>query len=284
MGQVAQQHDRLKERLARIGSIFAVMSGKGGVGKSTVTACLADGLTRLGVRTGVLDADLNGPCMARMMGVRDHKPSPKNGAMIAARNAYGVPVMSMDMFLPEDETPLVWEASSQQGAYTWRSMVEMSARRELLSDTDWGDLDVLLIYLPPGAERLQNLADLLPDLTGAIVVSTASQTAMTVVSRSILMALNVANVRIAGVVENMSTMICSECRCKEQMFIGTEAVEELAERHGVPYLGAIPFNVTLADFLETGRSYIEVHAGHPAANAILDVAQRVHFWLKNQSK
>lgn len=284
MGQVAQQHDRLKERLARIGSVFAVMSGKGGVGKSTVTACLADGLTRLGVRTGVLDADLNGPCMARMMGVKDHKPSPQNGAMIAARNAYGVPVMSMDMFLPEDETPLIWEASSQQGAYTWRSMVEMSALRELLSDTDWGDLDVLLIDLPPGAERLQNLADLLPDLTGAIVVSTASQTAMTVVSRSILMALNVADVRIAGVVENMSTMICSECGCKEQMFIGAETVEELAERHSVPYLGAIPFNITLADHLETGRSYIEAHAGHPAAHAILDVAKRVHFWLKGQSK
>ncbi len=260
------------------------MSGKGGVGKSTVTACLADGLTRLGVRTGVLDADLNGPCMARMMGVKDHKPSPQNGAMIAARNAFGVPVMSMDMFLPEDETPLVWEASSQQGAYTWRSMVEMSALRELLSDTDWGDLDVLLIDLPPGAERLQNLADLLPNLTGAIVVSTTSQTAMTVVSRSILMALNVADVRIAGVVENMSTMICSECGSKEYMFTGAETVEELAERHGVSYLGAIPFNVTLADFLETGRSYIEAHAGHPVTHAILNVAQRVHFWLKNQSK
>ena len=107
---------------------------------------------------------------------------------------------------------------------------------------------------------------------------------MTVVSRSILMALNVADVRIAGVVENMSTMICSECRCTEQLFIGAETVEELAERHSVPYLGAIPFNITLADHLETGRSYIEEHAGHPAAHAILDVAKRVHFWLKSQSK
>jgi len=261
-----------------------VMSGKGGVGKSTVTACLADGLTRLGVSTGVLDADLNGPCMARMMGVKDHKPSSQNGAMIAARNAYGVPVMSMDMFLPEDETPLVWEAPSQQGAYTWRSMVEMSALRELLSDTDWGDLDVLLIDLPPGAERFQNLADLLPDLTGAVVVSTASQTAMTVVSRSISMALNIAEVEVVGLVENMSTMVCPECGYKDRVFIGVETVEELARRHGVPYLGAIPFNVGLADFLETGRSYIEMHAEHPAAHAILEVAQRVHFWLKNQSK
>ena len=107
MGHVAQQHDRLKERLARIGGVFAAMSGTGGVGKSTVTACLADGLIRLGVRTGALDVDLNGPCIACMMEVKDHMPSPQNAAVVAARYAYGVSVMSMDMFLREDETPLV---------------------------------------------------------------------------------------------------------------------------------------------------------------------------------
>lgn len=283
MGQVAEQHDRLGRRLKRIGSMIAVMSGKGGVGKSTVTASLADAMTKMGIRTGVLDADLNGPCMARMMGVLDFKPSPKNGSMTAARNEFDVPVMSMGMFLPDERTPLVWDANSQRGAYTWRSMVEMSALRELLSDTDWGDLDVLLIDLPPGAERLQNLVDLLPNLAGAIVVSTPSVVAMTVVGRSIAMATDIANIEVVGVVENMSVVACPACDYQEKFFPGTSMVEDLAAAHGVPYLGEIPFDPRLADCLDHGQSYLQTHQSQPAAAAILSIAEQVFSWTKTKS-
>lgn len=283
MGQVAEQHDRLGRRLKRIGSMIAVMSGKGGVGKSTVTASLADALTKMGIRTGVLDADLNGPCMARMMGVLDFKPSPQNGSMTAARNEFDVPVMSMGMFLPDERTPLVWDANSQRGAYTWRSMVEMSALRELLSDTDWGDLDVLLIDLPPGAERLQNLVDLLPNLAGAIVVSTPSVVAMTVVGRSISMATDIANIEVVGVVENMSVVACPACDYQEKFFSGNSMVEDLAAAHDVPYLGEIPFDPRLADCLDHGRSYLQTYRSQPAGTAILSIAEQVFSWTKTKS-
>ncbi|MXX97486.1 MAG: Mrp/NBP35 family ATP-binding protein [Rhodothermaceae bacterium] len=283
MGQVAEQHDRLGRRLKRIGSMIAVMSGKGGVGKSTVTASLADALTRRGIRTGVLDADLNGPCMARMMGVRDFKPSPKNGSMTAARNEFGIPVMSMGMFLPDERTPLVWDANSQRGAYTWRSMVEMSALRELLSDTDWGDLDILLIDLPPGAERLQNLVDLLPNLAGAIVVTTPSVVAMKVVGRSISMATDITNVEVVGVIENMSVVVCPACGHQDKFFGETSIVKDLAAAHDVPYLGEIPFDHRLADCLDHGQSYLQTYRSKPAATAILSIAERVFSWTKTES-
>lgn len=283
MGQVAEQHDRLGQRLKQIGSMIAVMSGKGGVGKSTVTASLADALTRRGIRTGVLDADLNGPCMARMMGVPDFKPSPKNGSMTAARNEFGIPVMSMGMFLPDERTPLVWDANSQRGAYTWRSMVEMSALRELLSDTDWGDLDMLLIDLPPGAERLQNLVDLLPNLAGTIVVTTPSVVAVKVVGRSISMATDITNVEVVGVIENMSVVVCSACGHQDKFFGETSIVEDLAAAHDVPYLGEIPFDHRLADCLDHGQSYLQTHRSKPAATAILSIAERVFSWTKTKS-
>ncbi len=282
LGQVAEQLDRLNQRLGRIRTMIAVMSGKGGVGKSTVTACMADALTRSGIRTGVMDADLNGPCMMQMMGVSDFKPLSRNGSMAAARNEFGIPVMSMGMFLPSEYTPLVWEANTQQGAYTWRSMVEMSALRELLSDTDWGDLDVLLIDLPPGAERLQNLADLLPNLSGTVVVTTPSLVAMKVVGRSISMATEIAKVRVVGVIENMSAMVCPACDYRDQFFRGDSTVKDLAEAHNVPYLGAIPYDQGLAYCLDSGESYLKHHPSKPAAAAILEITQRMVSGIKPQ--
>lgn len=275
LGQVAEQQDRLSRRLETVRSILAVMSGKGGVGKSTLTACLADALTRIGMRTGVLDADLNGPCIPHMMGVGDYVPVPRNGSMTAAYNEFGVSVMSMGLFLGSGRTPLVWEASSQQGAYTWRAMVEMSALRELLSDTDWGDLDVLLIDLPPGAERLQNLSDLLPSLSGCIVVSTPSQVAMAVVSRSISMAVDIANVNVIGLVENMSTIACLSCGNQDRIFTGETTVEELAFSHGVPYLGAIPFDPRITDCLDRGQSFLKMNQTSSAAQAMFNIARRI---------
>ena len=280
LGQVTEQQDRLSMRLEKVESIFAVMSGKGGVGKSTLTACLADALTRTGVRTAVLDADLNGPCMPHMMGIADHVPVPKNGSMTVASNEFGISVMSMGLFLRNERAPLVWEANSQQGAYTWRAMVEMSALREMLSDTNWGDLDILLIDLPPGAERLQNLSDLLPSLAGCIVVSTPSQVAMAVVSRSISMAVDIANVNVVGLVENMSAVTCPSCGYRDEIFTGDTTVKELALLHGVPYLGAIPFDPKIADCLDRGQSFLRMNETSPAAHAIFDVAQRINPYKK----
>lgn len=273
--QVTEQQQRLKARLASVRQIVAIASGKGGVGKSTVTATLASSLQRSSCAVGVLDADLNGPSMARMMGVRQFTPQVRDVSMTPARAHNDVAVMSMDLFLPADSTPLLWRAPSQQNAYTWRSMVEMSALRELLSDTHWGDLDILLIDLPPGADRIHNLADLLPDLTGVIVVTTPAAVAQMVVSRSITLATDVAQVPVVGLIENMSSFACPACHHTEQLFPAAPDTKALADQHDLDYLGSIPFDSRLAQSLDHGRSFLSDWPDSPAGRAIQSISDLV---------
>lgn len=273
--QVSEQHERLKTRLAAVRHIVAVASGKGGVGKSTITATLAHALQQSAHSVGVLDADLNGPSMAQMMGVRDHTPHVLEGAMAPAQTATDIAVMSMDLFLPADATPLVWRADSQQNAFTWRSMVEMSALRELLSDTHWGELDVLLIDLPPGADRIQNLADLLPDLSGLVVVTTPALVAQMVVSRSLTLTTEVAGVSVLGLIENMSSYACPVCHHEEKLFPEASNTKALARQHDLEYLGSIPFDSQLAQSLDHGESYLSSWPDRPASRAIESVAERI---------
>ena len=277
--QVSEQHERLTARLSSVRHIVAVASGKGGVGKSTLTATLAAALGQLSCRVGILDADLNGPSMARMMGVRRHVPKATNGSVSPAMAVGDVAVMSMDMFLPADSTPLLWRAPSQQNAFTWRSMVEMSALRELLSDTDWGELDVLLIDLPPGADRIQNVADLLPDLSGVIIVTTPAAVAQMVVSRSITLATDIAGVAVIGLVENMTSFACPACHHQQRLFPEAPDTRGLAEEHNLDYLGSIPFDSQLARHLDDGQCFVSTSPDSPASRAILSMARTVQTRL-----
>ncbi|MDE2730147.1 MAG: P-loop NTPase [Bacteroidota bacterium] len=277
--QVSAQQERLTARLSSVRRIVAIASGKGGVGKSTLTAMLAAALGQQSCRVGILDADLNGPSMAHMMGVRRHVPIPANGSVSPALAANDVAVMSMDMFLPADSTPLLWRAPSQQNAFTWRSMVEMSALRELLSDTDWGKLDVLLIDLPPGSDRIQNLADLLPDLSGVIIVTTPAAVAQMVVSRSITLATDVAGLAVIGLVENMTSFACPVCSHQQRLFPAAPDTRSLAEEHDLAYLGSIPFDSQLARQLDHGRCFVSTSPDSPASRAIFSVARSVHTRL-----
>ena len=279
LGQVKDQQIRLRERLAAVGHIVAIMSGKGGVGKSTVTANLAAALALDALRVGILDGDLNGPSIARMAGVRGHTPSEENAGMTPATAADGVKVMSMDLFLPQDATPVMWEAPTQHSAYTWRSMVEMAALRELLADTAWGDLDILLVDLAPGSDKLPNLADLLPRLSGAIVVSGPTEVSHMVVARSIAMAVQVTDAPLIGVVENMGLHVCAACGREEPLFPAEGATEALAQRHKVAFLGSIPFDPRIALMADRGESYLRQHGKRPAAKAFRRLARDLRAFL-----
>ena len=277
--QVNEQHQRLQARLATVRHVVAIASGKGGVGKSTVTASLASALQRKSYAVGILDADLNGPSMAHMMGVRNHTPHVLESAMTPARSYEGIAVMSMDLFLPADSTPVLWQAPSQQNGYTWRSMVEMSALRELLSDTHWGALDVLLVDLAPGANKLQNLADLLPDLSGAVIVTTPAAVAQMVVSRSITLTTEVAQVPVIGLIENMSSYACPACSHVESVFPGIPGAETLAAEHNIEYLGGIPFDPRIAHSLDNGVPYLSALPDCTASRSITAIAQRLQSYL-----
>src|SRR5258705_456863 len=153
VGQVEAQQARLVARRKDVRAIVAVVSGKGGVGKSSVTANLAGAFALGGARVGVLDADLNGPTMAKMLGVRGRTLEVGPGGVEPPAGALGIRVMSMDLLLADDATPLTWDAPSQAEAHTWRGTMEANALREFLADTAWGALDMLLIDLPPGRRR-----------------------------------------------------------------------------------------------------------------------------------
>jgi ATP-binding protein involved in chromosome partitioning len=259
VGQVEAQQARLRARLGGVRALIAVVSGKGGVGKSSVTANLANAFAADGLHAGVLDADLNGPSMAKMLGVRGHKLVMRDGAVEPPRSALGVKVMSMDLLLPSDAAPLTWDAPTQDEAHTWRGTMEANALREFLADTDWGELDVLLLDLPPGTDRLHTVTSLVPILAGVVMVTIPSDVSQLVVRRSLTAAAQ-GRAPILGLVENMAGL-----------FPGPDA-EALAREAGIPFLGRVPFDAALALAADRGEAFVTTSPDHEAARSLCAIA------------
>jgi ATP-binding protein involved in chromosome partitioning len=215
-----------------------------------------------GWRVGVLDADLNGPSMAKILGVRGAPLTVADGAVVPPRNALGIKVMSMDLLLPSDDAPLAWDAPTQLEAHTWRATTEANALREFLADTDWGDLDLLVLDLPPGTERLATAMSFLPRLSGAMVVTIPSDVSQLVVRRSIT-AIRQGGAAVLGLVENMAGL-----------FPGPDA-ELMARGAGVPFLGRIPFDARLAEAADGGYLVVLRSPGCPAALALAELQRCV---------
>jgi ATP-binding protein involved in chromosome partitioning len=269
-GQVAAQQSRLAARMAPIRATVAIVSGKGGVGKSSVTANLAAALARRGLAVGVLDADLNGPSMGKMLGVRGQALRVEADGVRPAVSAEGIRVLSMDLLLPGDETPVVWDAPTQAEAHTWRGAMESTALREFLADTAWGPLDVLLLDLPPGADRLPTVLDLLPGLTGAVVVTIPSGVSHLVVRKAMTLARE-RGARLLGLVENMAGYVCPTCGAVGPLFEGPGG-ETTAAQHGLPFLGRVPFDPRLAAAADRGRPFVLDHGDTPTGRALAGIA------------
>jgi ATP-binding protein involved in chromosome partitioning len=272
-GQVQALQARLAARLATVRRTVAVVSGKGGVGKSSVTASLAAALAARGLAVGALDADLNGPTLAKMLGVRGQRLRVTEAGVEPARSAQGVRVLSLDLLLPSDETPVVWDAPTPTEAHTWRGTLEGTVLRELLMDTAWGALDVLLLDLPPGADRLPVVAGLWPGLSGAVVVTIPSEVSHLVVKKSVTLARE-AGVPLLGLVENMAGYACPACGEVGPLFEGPGGAATAAAL-GVPFLGAVPFDPRLARAADRGRPFVVDHADAPAARALTALADRL---------
>jgi ATP-binding protein involved in chromosome partitioning len=268
--QLEARDARLRARLARVRRTVAVVSGNGGVGKSSLTANLAAALGGQGYGVGVLDADLNGPSIAKMLGVRGQTLRVTDAGVVPARAETGVRVLSIDLLLPSDETPVVWQAPTQTEAYTWRGTMEANALREFLADTDWGALDVLLLDLPPGADRLPTVSELVPGLAGAVVVTIPSDVSHLVVTKSITLARQT-GVRVLGLVENMAGYVCVGCGRGESLFEGPGG-ERTAVRCGIPFLGRVPFDPRLAAAADRGRPFVLDHAESVAGHALREIA------------
>jgi ATP-binding protein involved in chromosome partitioning len=273
VGQIAEHVSRLRARMATVRRTVAVVSGKGGVGKSALTANLAAALAADGYAVGVLDADLNGPSLGKMLGVRGQRLRVTEAGVAPAVSDTGVRVLSIDLLLPSDETPVVWEAPTQTDAHTWRGTMEANALREFLTDTDWGALDMLLLDLPPGADRLPTVAGLLPDLGGALVVTIPSAISHLVVRKSIALARE-ARVALLGLVENMAGYVCLGCGSLGALFDGPGG-ERTAAQAGLPFLGRIPFDPRMAAAADRGRPFVLDHGESVAGRALRDLAARL---------
>lgn len=233
--QVGAQRARVAARLGSVKRVVAVLSGKGGVGKSYVTSVIAQAAARNGA-IGVVDADLRSPTVARLLGAAGPVRVGVDGA-VPALTPEGIRVMSTDLLLDEG-APLRWREPAGE-RFIWRGAMETGALREFLGDTTWGELDLLLVDLPPGADGATDLVALVPELAGAIVVTIPSDEARRSVART-MRAAREAGIPLLGVVENMAGYRCSDCGAIGPLFPGN-AGEALAEEFGLRLLTRFPF-------------------------------------------
>jgi len=250
-------------------SIIAVASGKGGVGKSTTAVNLALGLRDLGLKVGILDADIYGPSMPKLLAIRE-KPQTVGGNRLKPIERHGMPVMSIG-FLIEEETPMIW-----------RGPMVMSALTQMLREVEWGTLDILVVDMPPGTGDAQlTMAQQVP-LKGAVIVSTPQDLALIDARRGIAMFRRV-NVPVLGIVENMSTFICPHCGTRSDIF-GHGGARHEAERLDVPFLGEVPLDIVIREKSDAGMPVVATAPDSAHAQVYRDIAARVLDSLKGSSR
>lgn len=243
-----------------IKSIIAVASGKGGVGKSTTAINLACGLQATGLRTGILDADIYGPSLPRMAGLSG-RPTTADGKKMQPLEVAGVKVMSIG-FLVDEETPMIWRGPMVQSALT-----------QMLGDVDWGELDVLVVDMPPGTGDAQlTMAQKVP-LAGAVIVSTPQDIALLDARKAINMFRRV-DVPILGIVENMSYFACPNCGHRTEIFAHGGA-KACAETYNVDFLAEIPLDIAIRETSDGGRPIVVSRPDTPQARAYMDLARTV---------
>ncbi|WP_102958794.1 Mrp/NBP35 family ATP-binding protein [Mangrovicella endophytica] len=249
-----------KPGIPGIRSIIAVASGKGGVGKSTTAVNLALALQDLGLKVGILDADIYGPSIPRLLALRD-KPQSAGGRTIIPLDAYGLKAMSMGL-LVDEETPMIW-----------RGPMVMSALTQMLREVEWGELDLLVVDMPPGTGDAQlTMAQQVP-LAGAVIVSTPQDLSLIDARRGLAMFRKV-DVPVLGIVENMSYFIAPDTGARYDIF-GHGGARQEAERLGVPFLGEVPLEMKIRETSDAGKPVVVVEPDGPHAKTYRDIAAGV---------
>jgi ATP-binding protein involved in chromosome partitioning len=260
--------------MKRIKHKVAVISGKGGVGKSTVTVNLAVGFTKIGYanKIGLLDADIHGPSVPRLLGLTGQEMRVGPPGAFPVVGPLGLKVASIDFFLQEESTPTIW-----------RGPLKMTAIRQLLTDIVWGDLDVLFIDLPPGTgDEPLSIAQLLPNIDGVIIVTMPSELSRAVVEKAITFARRL-GMPIIGVIENMSGFVCPHCGTTINIF-QSGGGQKLAEENGIQLLGKIPIEPEIGVDSDKGTPFTTEHPNSPASKAFNEVVKKVEAYLKAREK
>lgn len=272
--QITEQTRLVHDRMAGVRHKLVIMSGKGGVGKSMTTVNLALALARQGYRVGILDVDLNGPCVPQMLGISEKTLMISPDGAVPPEGPLGVKVASMDFFLKKSD-PVRWKGPMDLSP-VWLGLMEMNVIREFLADIVWGEIDFLLADLPPGAaaDKPPVLAGFLPDLAGAIVVTTPSEVASRVVQKSIGYATEL-GITVLGVIENMSHYRCLSCGADNELFEGN--TRGMCEALNLPLLGCIPFDRKLARTFDKGIPLLD--ESYPTIQRYQEIAERIQSIL-----
>ncbi|HII86164.1 TPA: Mrp/NBP35 family ATP-binding protein [Candidatus Bathyarchaeota archaeon] len=267
--QQYEQEQKLRLKLSKIKHKIAIISGKGGVGKSTVTANLAVAFAMAGHKNkvGVLDADIHGPCIPKMLGLKGQTliggPA---GMLFPVISKLGLRVVSMDFLLPNDEAPVIW-----------RGPLKMRAIQQFLSDITWGDLDYLFIDLPPGTgDESLSVMQLIPEMDGVVIVTIPSDVSQAIVRKAVTFARQM-GVPVIGIVENMSGFVCPDCGAKVNIFrVG--GGKKIAEDLSVPYLGSIPIDPNICIDSDNGVPFVAGKTTSPTTEAFAEIVRKIeHF-------
>ncbi|MGC1700462.1 MAG: Mrp/NBP35 family ATP-binding protein [Pseudolabrys sp.] len=263
--RVAHPADKVQPGIPGVDAVIAVASGKGGVGKSTTAVNLALGLRDLGLKVGMLDADIYGPSLPKLLAIKE-KPQTIGGTRLKPIERYGLTVMSIG-FLIDEETPMIW-----------RGPMVMSAITQMLREVEWGKLDIMVVDMPPGTGDAQlTMAQQVP-LKGAVIVSTPQDLALIDARRGVAMFKRV-NVPVLGVVENMSYFHCPSCGTRSDIFSHGGARHE-AERLGVPFLGEVPLHMTIREKSDAGLPVVATAPDGEHARIYRDIATKVLAQLR----
>jgi ATP-binding protein involved in chromosome partitioning len=255
--------------LGNVKNIIAVASGKGGVGKSTVSANLALALAAEGAKVGILDADIYGPSQPRMLGIQG-KPESPDGKTITPMSAHGLQAMSIG-FLVDEETPMIW-----------RGPMVTQAMMQLLNDTRWDMLDYLIIDLPPGTGDIQLTLSQKVPVAGAVIVTTPQDIAL-LDARKALKMFEKVEVPVLGIVENMATHVCSQCGHEEHIF-GAGGGERMAEQYHVPYLGSLPLDIRIREQADGGLPTVAAMPDSDLATRYREIARNTAGRLSRQPR
>ena len=270
--EVYEQEQRLKVRMGKIKHKIAVISGKGGVGKSTVTVNLAMAFAMHGHANyvGILDADIHGPCVPKILGVKGQRLQAIPIGVFPVMAPLGIKVVSMDFLLPNDEAPVIW-----------RGPLKMTAIRQFLSDIVWGELDFLFIDLPPGTgDEPLSVMQLLPEMDGVVIVTIPSEVSQIVVKKAVTFTRQL-GVPIIGIIENMSGFVCPNCGAEINIFkVG--GGQKISEDLVVPFLGSIPIDPEICRDSDNGMPFIIEHMSSPATKAFMEIVKRIEAFLKQK--
>jgi ATP-binding protein involved in chromosome partitioning len=270
--QILEEQKLLRATLGKIGHKIAVISGKGGVGKSVVTVNLAIAFVTHGhaYSVGILDADIHGPCVPKMLGMEGQRLTVGPMGALPAVGPLGVKVVSMEFLLGSKEIPVIW-----------RGPLKMIAIRQFLSEIAWGELDFLLIDLPPGTgDEPLTVMQLVPDMDGVVIVTIPSEVSQTVVSKAITFSRQL-KVPVIGIVENMSGFVCPKCGAETDIFkVG--GGQKISEEFDVPFLGKIPLDPRICEDSDRGLPFILEHPDSPAAKAFMEIVDKIDGFLKEK--